>query len=201
MWKIKLNVKWLHLLSKLRVVYHRFLEDVKKKSMNVKSVKKQCEEECKINNQAVSVTKDTPEAPTRMNTIHSSSEEIHALNPKKADLSLSHSTIPASGEMTTIMARGNGGDFSPVDHSDQISVNIRASSEKHGIQEHGRTDEKSFGTMPGERNELEEESSHKNKIKRKIIEGLLSISVLGIKITSMLILPLCGVFTSCVESE
>ena len=201
MWKIKLNVKWLHLLSKLRAVYHRFLEDVKKKSMTVKSVKKQCEEECKINSKSASVTKDTPEAPTRTNSIHSLSEEIHALTPKKAHLSLSHSTIPASGEMTTIMARGNGGDFSPVDHSDQISANIRVSSEKREIQEHGRMDERNFGTMLGERNELGEESSHKNKIKRKIIEGLLSISVLGIKITSMLILPLCGVFTSCVESE
>ena len=111
----------------------------------------------------------------------------------------------AGGSVTspliTMLLLMSGEDFSPVDHSDQISVNIRASSEKHEIQDHGRTDEKSFGTMPGERNELEEESSHKNKIKRKIIEGLLSISVLGIKITSMLILPLCGVFTSCVESE
>ena len=201
MWKIKIKLKWLHLLSKLKGVYRRFLEDVRRKGMTVRSVKKSCEEECEISSKAASVIKVTPEAPTRVNSIHSLSEEIHALTPKKADLSLSHSSIPPSGQMTTIMAKGNGGDFSLADHSDQTSASIRVNSEKHEIQDCGRMDERNSGTMLGERKELGEESSHKNKIKRKLIEGLLSISVLGIKITSMLILPLCGVFTSCIENE
>ena len=189
MWmKIKIKLRWLHLLSKLKAVYRRFLAGVRRNHMR-----------------PTGVTQGTL---TRLNTTHSAPSllrGIQASDPRRVDLSLSHSSTPHSDQMITIMEAGtaakSGGDFCQGAHSDRRSVNIQASSERLEMMDSGRIVEENSGMTPAEAREQEAVYSHKNKIKRKIIEGALSISILGIKITSMLILPFCSIFTSCTENE
>ena len=196
MWmKIKINLKWFHLLSKLKGVYRRFLEGVRGKHMRL--------------------TEDTLETHTSPNTIHSTPSLLRGIQVsglKREGISSSHSSIPRSDRIITTTMRGgitgksggqelSGGDSSQVAHSGPKSANIRASSERLEMINSGKIVAENSGLTPAETREKEEECSHRNKIKRRLIEGALSLSVLGVKITSMLIHPFCGILTSCTESE
>ena len=66
------------------------------------------------------------------------------------------------------------------------------------MMRNGKTCEATSGMTPVESNE---QDSHGNKIKRRLVEGLLSVSVIGLKVASVFILPFFSVFSKCTENE
>ena len=150
-------------------------------------------------------TEDTVDLPTRprMTPVkHSSLEEIHLSDLKKMDLSLSHSSTQPSGPTTTTTNRGDmtrtGGTSSLAGPSDLTSVNIQPSSGDPEMMKDGPMCGATSGTTLVESREL---VSHGSRIKRKMIEGLVSVSVIGLKVASVFILPFFSVFSNCTEVE
>lgn len=182
MWKrIKIKLQCLHLISKLRTFCHHFL----KKRRATRSIEDILEIHTKL-----------PMTPVK----HSSSEETHQLGPKMETISSSPSSTQHSAPiiMKSMEVRRNGEISCQDDPSDQTSASILQSSGGQKMMRNGKTCEVTSGMTPAE---LNEPDSRGNKIKRRLAEGLLSISVIGLKVASIFILPFFSVFSKCTEDE